>query len=312
MEVFLKMMIRSVNLMLAVCFTFVLVCCGRSNRPEVKNKPVAVATLTFVADMIQQVGGDRIDVHCIMKPGADPHIYKPVPGDLKMIGESDVVFINGLGIEGWITDLVANAPGERPVVTVTDGVKADRSEQFHGEPDPHCWFDVKNAIVYVNNIEKGLVMVDPDNSEFYKQQAEKYRAQLSDLDQWAQTELAKVPAERRKLVTSHDAFHYFGNAYNFEVLAVQGVSTESQPNSGDVVNLIKELRDAQVPAVFVETSVNPKMLEYVAQEAGTRIGGELFSDSCGNPGTIEGTYAGMVQHNVTTIVNALTRVSSKE
>ncbi len=292
---------------LFVSMTLVASGCSERGSQSANDKPVAVATLTMVADMVAQVAGDRVEVRCVMKPGGDPHIYKPVPGDLKLIGESDIVFINGLGIEGWIEDLVKNAPGKRPTVSVTDGVQAQRSEAFHGEPDPHCWFDVKNAIIYVNNIEKGLAAMDPSGTDYYRQRADAYRKELTELDAWARAELAKVPADKRKLVTSHDAFHYFGKAYHFEVLAVQGVSTESQPNSADVIALIKEIRDAKVAAVFVETSVNPKMLEHVAQESGARVGGELFSDSCGDPGTPEGTYVGMVRHNVKTIVEALTK-----
>lgn len=279
--------------------------CGPSASKPLREKPVAVATLTMIADMVAQVAGERAEVRCIMKPGGDPHLYKPVPADLKLIAASDIVFINGLGIEGWITDLIANAPGQRPVIAVTDGIQPDRSERYHGEPDPHCWFDVKHAIVYVANIEKGLAQMDPGSAEEYRRRAAAYRAELELLDEWVRDQIATIPRERRKLVTSHDAFHYFGKAYHIEVMAVQGVSTESQPNSADVIQLIKQLRAAQVPAVFVETTVNPKMLEYVAREAGARIGGVLFSDSCGLPGTPEGTYIGMVRHNVNAIVKAL-------
>jgi ABC-type Zn uptake system ZnuABC Zn-binding protein ZnuA len=299
-------MFRIALLALMVCWLGAAGCSPPGSRSN-NGKPVAVATLTMIADMVAQVGGDRVEVRCIMKPGNDPHIYRPVPGDLKMIAESDIVFINGLGIEGWITNLINNAPGNRPVITVTDGVAAIRSDQFRGEPDPHCWFDVKNAIIYVNNIEKGLAAIDPSGADYYRQRADAYRKELAELDDWARSELAKVPAEKRKLVTSHDAFHYFGRAYGFEVLAVQGVSTESQPNSADVIALIKTIREANVGAVFVETSVNPKTLEHVARESGARIGGELFSDSCGDAGTPEGTYVGMMRHNVKTIVEALTK-----
>ncbi len=281
--------------------------CGRAGSAPETDKPVAVATLTMVADMVQQVGGDRVEVRCIMKPGSDPHLYKPVPNDLRLVAGADIVFINGLGIEGWITDLIANAPGKRPVVAVTDGMTAERSETYHGEPDPHGWFDVRNALVYVDNIEKGLAQMDPTGAEHYRARAESYRAELRELDVWVRAELAKVPAGRRKLVTSHDAFHYFGKAYDFEVLAVQGVSTESQPNSEDVIKLVKEIKNAGVPAVFVETSVNPKMLEYVAEQAGARVGGQLFSDSCGAPGTPGGSYVGMVRENVRIIVEALAK-----
>lgn len=286
------------------CVLLVAGCDHAGSAPD-KARPVAVATLTMVADMVQRVGGDRVEVRCIMKPGGDPHLYKPVPNDLRLVAQADIVFINGLGIEGWITDLIANATGRRPVVTVTDGMAAERSATFHGEPDPHGWFDVRNALVYVENIEKGLTQMDPAGAEHYRARAETYRAELRDLDAWVRRELARVPPARRKLVTSHDAFHYFGKAYDFEVLAVQGVSTESQPNSQDVVELIKTIRAAGVPAVFVETSVNPKMLEYVAEQAGVRVGGTLFSDSCGAPGTPGGSYVGMVRENVRIIVEAL-------
>jgi len=270
-----------------------------------RDRPLVVVTTTIIADIAKEIGGDRVEVYCIMPIGGDPHIYKPVPGDARMIAHSDLVLLNGLQLEGWLTELAKHAGGSRPMLEVTEGIIPLRDEERYGEPDPHAWSDVRNMHYYVENIVRGLLKIDPEGEQYYTGRADEYKKKLDELDVWVREQIAKLPDERRILVTSHDAFRYFGEAYNIRVMALQGISTEAQPQTKDVVQLVQTLQKYDIPAVFIETSVNPKMLEQIARDAGARIAGELFSDSLGHPDHEGGTYLGMVRHNVRTFVDAM-------
>jgi ABC-type Zn uptake system ZnuABC Zn-binding protein ZnuA len=279
-------------------------CGGRSDGVE-RERPLVVATTTIIADVAKTIAGDRVEVYCIMPIGGDPHIYQPVPGDARVIARSDLVLVNGLQLEGWLTELARHAGGTRTMITVTDGITPLRDEQRHGDPDPHAWFDVRNMHFYVDNIVRGLIEIDPEGEAEYTARAALYKQQLDELDAWVREQIGKLPPERRILITSHDAFRYFGEAYGVRVMALQGISTEAQPQTKDVIELVQVVREHSVPAVFIETSVNPKMLEQIARDAGTRIGGELFSDSLGGPDHEGGTYPGMVRYNVRTFVREM-------
>jgi zinc/manganese transport system substrate-binding protein len=277
--------------------------CGQSAK-SAREKPVAVATTTMIGDMVREVAGERVEVKVILKPGQDPHIYKPVPSDPKTIAESDIVFINGLRLEEWIEEMIAHAGGRRPVVVVSKGIEPLFSPQLN-KPDPHCWFDVTLAMKYVENIRDALIEFDPAGETVYRENAEKYLRELEELDAWVFEQVAQIPPHHRKLVTSHDAFGYFGRRYGFQVVAVQGVSTEAAAQAQDVARLIDYIRREKIPAIFVETSVNPKLVEQIARETGAKIGGTLFSDSTDWPDQPGGTYIGMVRENIKTIVGAL-------
>lgn len=278
--------------------------CGGTAGGE-RTKPLVVATTTIIADVAQYIAGDRLEVYCIMPIGGDPHIYQPVPGDARMIARSDLVLLNGLQLEGWLTELARHAGGSRPMIVVTEGINPLKDDERHGEPDPHAWFDVRNMHYYVDNIVRGFLLIDPDGEEEYRARAREYKAKLDSLDSWVREQIATLPEERRILITSHDAFRYFGEAYGVRVLALQGISTEAQPQTRDVIELVRTIRQYNVPAVFIETSVNPKMLEQIARDSGVRIGGELFSDSIGYPDHEGGTYIGMIRYNVRTFVEAM-------
>lgn len=282
----------------------ILAGCGGSEGSE-RDKPLVVATTTIIADIAGKLAGDRVEVYCIMPIGGDPHIYQPVPGDARMIAQSDLVLLNGLQLEGWLTELARHAGGTRPMIEAAEGVSPLEDEERRGEPDPHAWFDVRNMHQYVDNIVRGLLKVDPEGEEEYRKRAEEYRQQLDELDTWVREQIERLPEERRILITSHDAFRYFGEAYGVRVMALQGISTEAQPQTKDVIELVRAVREYNIPAVFIETSVNPKMLEQIARDAGTRIGGELFSDSIGYPDHEGGSYLGMVRYNVRTFVEAM-------
>jgi ABC-type Zn uptake system ZnuABC Zn-binding protein ZnuA len=269
------------------------------------DKPVhAVATTTMIADLVGQIGGHRVKVTGIMAPGGDPHVYKPVPADADAIAKADVVFVNGLKLEHWVDDLITNARGKR-VVVVTEGVRHRASPLDAQVPDPHVWFDVARWRQAAANVAKGLAAADPAGAATYTENAALYDRQLSALDTWVKSRVATVPAGRRKLVTSHDAFAYFGEAYGFEVIPVQGISTDADASTQDVVRVVELVKKAGVPALFVETSVNPKLIEQVARETDTRVGGALYSDSTGPLDSNAGSYIGMVRDNVGLIVEGL-------
>jgi manganese/zinc/iron transport system substrate-binding protein len=281
--------------------------CGNTVRQKQNSndKIVAVSSITIINDIVKNIGKDKVEARSICGVGVDPHTYKAKPSDPRLISESDIVFINGFTLEHWIEEMVGNAGGERTVVTVTEGITPMTDEKGFGDPDPHAWFDVKNVKVYAENIAKGLSSIDSKNEEFYMKNLEEYKLKLDSLDYWVAAEIKTIPEEKRVLVTSHDAFRYFGRAYGLEVKGLQGISTEAKVQTEDVKRIIDLIKERDLKSVFIETSVNPKLLEEISSETGAKVGGTLFSDSVGDEGTFEGTYIGAVTHNVNTIVNAL-------
>lgn len=269
------------------------------------NKPKAVATTTMIHDLLFQIGGDKIESRGILAPGADPHTYKPVPGDAIVIAESQIVFRNGLKLEGWMDKLVENAGGTRSIITVSDGITALEDPAQAGHPDPHIWFSVPFWKTAVDNVTRGLADLLPQEKGFFNSRAEVYKKSLDSLHQWAKSEMARIPETHRYLVTSHDAFNYFGKEYNMTVIGVQGISTETQASSQDVAGIVKFIREHKVPAIFVETSVNPKLIQEISRQSGAEVGGTLYGDSAGPAGSGADTYIGMLTHNVNTIVAAL-------
>lgn len=265
----------------------------------------AVATTTMIADLVRQVGGHRVTVKGIMAPGGDPHVYKPVPEDAQAVSKAQIVFINGLKLEHWIEDLIHNAGGEHPVVTVTEGLTARKSPFDANVPDPHFWFDVSRFRQAAANVSRALIAADPASAGVYTANLALYDQQLATLDAWVRNRVKAVPKARRKLVTSHDAFAYFGEAYGFEVVPVQGISTDAEASTQDVARVVELVRKTGVKRLFVETSVNPKLIEQVARETGTSVGGALYSDSTGALDTAGGSYVGMVRDNASLIVEGL-------
>ncbi|MFH1070458.1 MAG: zinc ABC transporter substrate-binding protein [Candidatus Glassbacteria bacterium] len=270
-----------------------------------------VATTTIIADIARNLVDDRMEVVSIMKPGEDPHIYDPRPDDARTIGRGKVVLINGLHLEGTLHDIIHNnvaggavlcALGEDP------RIKPIESQVFKGAPDPHCWFNILHVKVFVDRAMGALIEADPAGEAFYRENARRYYEKLDSLDAYTRQVLGSITAERRILVTAHDAFHYFGIEYGIEVIAVIGISTDQEPRPQDVENLVALIQAHSVPAVFIETSVSPSLnnlVRKVSEKTGARIGGTLFSDSLDEPDRPTGTYLGMFRHNVETIANAL-------
>lgn len=273
----------------------------------------AVATTGMVADIVKAVGGERANVQALIGEGVDPHLFKPTRADVARLAEADIVFYSGHLLEGKMTDVLTKVGQHRPVHAVTEKIDPAyilEPPQFAGHPDPHIWMDVKGWMEAVKAVRDALVAYDPAGRELYERNCEAYLGQLSALDDYARKAFASVPKDRRVLVTAHDAFNYMGRAYDMEVQGIQGLSTESEAGLADLNRLVNFLVDKKIGAVFVETSVAEKNVQALIEGARSRgaevkIGGKLFSDAMGAPGTYEGTYIGMIDHNVTTIVRAL-------
>ncbi len=282
---------------------------------EQEGKKIQVAaTLGMVADLVKSVGGDRVVVDQLMGPGVDPHLYKPTSSDSIRLGKADVIFYSGLMLEGRMGDLFAKmARGDKKVYPITESVPENlllEPEEFEGHYDPHLWLDVSLWAATIPTIVKGLSDVDPAGTSVYEQNGATLTKKMEALHTWCQQKAAELPENKRILITSHDAFNYFGRAYGFKVVALQGVSTVSEAGLSDIASLVDFIKKQEVKAIFVETSVNPAAIQRVAKDAGVSIGGELFSDAMGHPGQMHegfdtGTYEGMVRYNLNTIVNAL-------
>ncbi|MBO2520422.1 MAG: manganese transporter [Firmicutes bacterium] len=273
----------------------------------------AVATTGMIADAVRAVGGDRVDVVGLMGPGVDPHLYRASQGDVRRLASADIIFYNGLSLEGRMEEILERMARQKPTVAVSESIPAAlllEPEGFAGQYDPHIWFDVALWKMAVERIRDGLIQVDPEGEAVYRANAEAYLAELDELDAYIRRKVAELPAQSRVLVTAHDAFGYFGRAYGIEVVGLQGISTDTEVGLRDIQNLVAFLIERRIRAVFVESSVPRRALEAVIQGAASRghtvaIGGELFSDALGEPGTPEGTYAGMMRYNIDTIVAAL-------
>jgi len=282
--------------------------------PGAEAKIRAAATTGMVADLVKQVGGDRVEVTQLMGPGVDPHLYKPTSKDASNLAKSDAIFYTGLMLEGRMGDLFTRLGRKgKPVYAITESVSKSEllePEEFEGHYDPHLWFDVSLWAQTIPTIIEGLSKADPEGAANYKENGEKLLEEMAELDEWCKIKAAELPVEKRILVTSHDAYNYFGRAYSFKVVGLQGVSTVSEAALADMASLVDFLKKNQVKAIFPETSVNPAAIKRVAEDADVKVGGELFSDAMGSPGEEHlgfdvGTYQGMVKYNLTTIVNAL-------
>ena len=279
-----------------------------------EKKIKVTATTTMVADFARNVGGDRVEVETLMGPGVDPHLYKAAASDVTKLQQADVIFYSGLLLEGKMQDIFGKlARSKRFVYAVTESIPPERllePPQFAGHYDPHVWFDVPLWKICIDVVAKGLSEADPPGKDGYEKRAAATRARMDELHAWALKKAAELPAERRILVTSHDAYNYFGRAYGFQVVGLQGISTVSEAGLADVAKLTDFIKQKKIKAVFVESSVPHDTIERISKDAGVKIGGELFSDAMGTPGQIEngydlGTYEGMIKHNLTTIVEAL-------
>jgi manganese/iron transport system substrate-binding protein len=267
-----------------------------------------VTTSTMLTDWATQVGGDVVELVGILDPGADPHVYEPVPVDSVALEEADLVFYNGYNLEPNLVRLMESTSSEARQVAVGE-IIAPLDFEYEGqrEPDPHVWGDVENVVQMVELIRDELIQLDPDRETEFSQNAEAYSAQLIQLDDWIETQIATIPADQRQLVTTHDAFQYYTQAYGLEVAGTLiGISTEEQPSAQTVQQLAATIRELGVPAIFAETTINPRLITTVAEEAGVKLAPtELYSDSIGAPGSEGDSYINMMVANTRAIVENL-------
>jgi len=268
----------------------------------------------MVADLVKQVGGDRVDVTGLMGPGVDPHLYKASASDVTKLQEADVIFYSGLYLEGKMDEVFSRMTkaGKR-VHAVTDAIPREKllhPATFNGHADPHVWFEVPLWAQCVDVVVKGLGDARPADREYFTQRGTEARKAMAELHEWALKRAAELEKEKRVLITSHDAFSYFGRAYGFQVVGLQGISTVTESSLADMSKMVEFIKKNGVQAIFIESSVPPNTIKRISEDAGVKIGGEIFSDAMGTPGKIEngydlGTYPGMIKHNLNTIVNAL-------
>ena len=265
-----------------------------------------VATFSILGDMVRQVGGDRIHVTTLVGPDADAHVYQPTPADAKAVAKTRLLIVNGLGFEGWIERLIEASGHKGKVVTATAGVEPRRiTDNDPGDSDPHAWQSLANARIYIRNIAEGLAAIDPAGAEIYHGNAARYLKEIDAVEAQVREAVASLPVERRKVVTSHDAFGYFSAAYGIEFHAPVGFSTEAEASAGDVAKLIRQINKEKIAAVFVENISDRRLLDQIVRETGARIGGTLYSDALSKADGPADTYLDMMRHNIRVLIAAL-------
>lgn len=292
----------------------VLTACSSNEAGNTENDQLKVTTtIAQIADGIEHIGGEHVEVNSLMGPGTDPHLYKATQSDISLLQDADLIMYNGLHLEGKMLEVLEKMGEQTTVVAVGDSLEpsnllADKDNQ--NAVDPHIWFDIDLWIEALTTAKDALIEVDPENKDDYEANAEAYFTELRELKAYATEQIHLIPEEKRVLVTAHDAFNYFGNAYDMEVMGLQGLSTDAEYGLGDVQHLVNTIADREINAVFVESSISERSINAViegAKEKGhtVSIGGELYSDAMGEEGTELGTYVGMYKHNVDTIVQSL-------
>jgi zinc/manganese transport system substrate-binding protein len=279
-----------------------------------------IASFSILADFTRNVAGERASVTALVGPGGDAHVYTPSPADAKKVSDAKIVIVNGLGFEGWLPRLVKSSGGKAPIIEATQGIRpreADDDGDSHGQDkghghdhgdehvDPHAWQSVANAKIYVANIRDALIKADPDGAATYRANADVYLAKLGALEREVRESVAKIPAPRRKVISTHDAFGYFAGAYGVAFIAPQGVSTESEASAKDVAKIIKQIKGHKIPAVFLENVSDPRLMRRIAAETGAKVGGTLYSDSLTAENGEAPTYIDMVRHNIKALTGAL-------
>jgi zinc/manganese transport system substrate-binding protein len=277
------------------------------------TKLKVVATFSILGDFASNVGGDRVDVTTLVGPNGDVHVYTPTPADAQAIRNAGLVIINGFGLEGWLPRLVKSSGSNATTVVATHGIVPRKiaagdmlsRDRGAGAVDPHAWQSVANAEIYVANIRDAMVAADPANAATYRANASAYLARLETLDHDVRRALAPIPLERRKVISTHDAFGYFAAAYDITFVAPQGVSTETEASARDIAAIVTQIRNEKIPAIFLENVTDPRLMRQVASETGAAIGGTLYSDSLTKEDGEAPSYIEMVRHNIRTIASAL-------
>ena len=293
-----------------LCAIFIMV--GYISEANAERTVKVVASFSILGDIVKNIGKDKVEVTNLVGPNGDVHVFEPTPAAARAVGEADLVVVNGLGLEGWMDRLIKTSGYKGMVVVASKGVKPRQMlDEDHGGKtgrqvtDPHAWQDIQNGVLYVGNIVEGLNSVDPAGAASYNANADAYRADLLDLDKWVKSELSEIPVQKRRMITSHDAFGYLGSAYGVSILSPMGFSTESQPSASAVKKLIRQVKAEKITAVFIENVSDPRMVEQIAREGGVTLGGELYSDALSKPDGPASTYIDMFKNNITKLVAAM-------
>lgn len=286
-----------------------------------QEKIPVVASFSIIGDMVSQIGGDDVQVTTLVGPDADAHEYQPTPQDVKNVAAAQILFVNGLGFEGWMGRLVQSSGFKGNVVTLTKGIsprhieaKGDEDEHDgeddghdHGATDPHAWQDLRNGAIYIRNIVDALVLAKPEKAAVFKERGNEYIAILNEMDADLRKDVQSIPAQDRKIITSHDAFGYFGAAYGIKFLAPAGLNTSAEPTAADVSKLIDQIRNEGVKTVFVENMSNPRMIRQIAADTGAKLGGTLYADALSKEGGDAPTYLEMFEHNIPLVIEGMKR-----
>jgi zinc/manganese transport system substrate-binding protein len=269
-------------------------------------KPLVVASFSILGDMVHEIGQDKIDVKTLVGPNQDSHIFEPRPQDAKELGRANLVVVNGLGFEGWIDRLVDASGFKGTVLVATTGVYSLKNN-IQGKLfiDPHAWHSLKNAAIYVDNIVGGLSTLMPENAPFFKARGKVYKASLLALEKEVHQELDPIPLEKRKVMTGHAGFEYLGREFNIAFCSPVGMSTEAEPSAKTVAALIHKVKEDNIQAVFIENISNPRLIEQIASETGTHVGGVLYSDALSPPGTDADTYLKMMRFNLSSLIKGM-------
>lgn len=266
----------------------------------------AVASFTVLADIVKQVGGDHVKVKSLVGPDGDPHTFEPTPQDSQALAQADVVFVSGLGMEGWMDRLISASGYKGTVVVASNGVNTRKMEE-DGKTitDPHAWNSMHNGVIYATNVMNALIKADPDDAADIRHSGERYIQQLQKLDSWAKSEFAGVAQSKRKVLTSHDAFGYFGQRYGVTFLAPVGFSTEAEASASDVAAIIKQLRAEHITTYFMENQTDPRLVKQIASETGAQPGGELYPEALSAASGPSPTYEAAFKHNVETLLHSM-------
>jgi zinc/manganese transport system substrate-binding protein len=285
------------------------------------TKVNVITSFSILRDIVDAIGGERVLARSLVRQGDDAHVYRPAPGDIKLVANCDLIVSNGLKFDSWLTRLVQSSATKAPVVEAARGVtvrtdksndthghshgKPDKHGHDHGGLDPHAWQAVGNVKIYAANIRDGLITADPGSKALYEANATRYFSELDTLDADIRATVARIPADKRKVITSHEAFGYFQDAYGIRFIAPRGISTDAEPTARDVARIIEQIRREKITAVFIENLTDPRLMQRIAQESGARIGGTLYSDALSAADGPAPTYIQMMRHNIKTISAAL-------
>ncbi|HAV77234.1 MAG TPA: ABC transporter substrate-binding protein [Anaerolineae bacterium] len=289
-----------------ILIIFILSACGGNVSPSGTVDSAILTSTTFLADITRNVAGDRVTIESLLPIGTDPHSYQPTPQDAARIADSKLLIINGAEYEHFIESLIENAGGEREVVEASAGISVREDPDGEHGVDPHMWLDPNNVVVYVENIREGLTHLDPEGAAFYRSNADKYAGELNDLDAWIAGQVSLIPAEKRLLVTNHEALGYFAERYGFTIVGtlIESVSSDASPSAKQMADLIDQIRSSGAPAIFLDASDNGSLANQIAEETGVRVVTDLHLESL-TDGAPAATYIDMMKHNVTLIVDVL-------